>query len=93
MRAAARLAKLEGAPKLSYVEREMGRFERLLSSLDQIVAPSIAAAVRAELGLGEGAALLPKAAQELQRDLAFVSERADGGRPFSTFVHCLCTAP
>ncbi|MCV2362252.1 signal peptide peptidase SppA [Paucibacter sp. DJ1R-11] len=93
VRAAARLAKLEGAPKLIYVEREMGRVERLLSSLDQIVAPSIAAAVRAELGLSAGAALLPQAAQELQRDLAFVSERAEGGRPFSTFVHCLCTAP
>lgn len=93
VRAAAKLAKIEGTPPLSYVEREMGRVERLLSSLDQIVAPSIAAAVRAELGLGEAASLLPKAAQEMQRDLAFVSARAQGGRPFSTFAHCLCTPP
>ncbi|MCZ8074934.1 MAG: signal peptide peptidase SppA, partial [Paucibacter sp.] len=93
VRAAAKLAKIEGTPPLSYVEREMGRVERLLSSLDQIVAPSIGAAVRTELGLGEAATVLPKAAQEMQRDLAFVTERAEAGRPFNTFVHCLCTPP
>lgn len=88
IKAAARRAKLEGEPRLSYVEREMGRFERLLSSLDQIVAPSIAAAVRAELGFA-----LPKALQQVQEELAFATELADKRKPFSTVVHCLCTAP
>ena len=86
---AAKLAKLDGAPRISYVEREMGRFERLLSSLDDVLVPAITAAVRAELGL-----VIPKALQDAQAELAFATgPGADRNKPFSAIVHCLCAAP
>ncbi|MFY7867536.1 signal peptide peptidase SppA [Roseateles sp.] len=88
IKSAAVKAKLGTDARVSYVEGEMGRLERLLSSLDEVVAPSIAAAIRAELGL-----TLPKAVQEAQAELAFVSEISNSGKPFGAVVHCLCRAP
>jgi protease-4 len=88
IKSAAAKAKLGADVRVSYVEGEMGRLERLLSSLDEVMAPSIAAAIRAELGLS-----LPKALQEAQSELAFISEISKGDKPFSAVVHCLCTAP
>ena len=89
IKSAAKLAKLEGAPRISYVEREMGRLERLLSSLDEVVAPAIAASVRAELGLP----VPPKALLQAQGELAFLAELSEGKKPFTAVVHCLCMAP
>ncbi|MEJ6005871.1 signal peptide peptidase SppA [Paucibacter sp. AS339] len=88
IKSAAAKAKLGADARVSYVEGEMGRLERLLSSLDEVVAPSIAAAIRAELGL-----TLPKALQEAQAELGFVSQISQSGKPFGAVVHCLCSAP
>ena len=88
IKSAAAKAKLGPDARVSYVEGEMGRWERLLSSLEDVLAPSIAAAIRAELGLS-----LPKALQQASADLAFVSELGGSGKPFGAVVHCLCTAP
>ena len=41
----ARLAKIDGEPRLNYLERELSRTERLLASLGDAVAPGISAAV------------------------------------------------
>ncbi|MCV2370298.1 signal peptide peptidase SppA [Roseateles oligotrophus] len=89
IKSAAAKAKLGPDARVSYVEGEMGRLERLLSSLEDVMAPSIAAAIRAELGL-----TLPKALQEASADLAFVTEMGGSGKkPFEAVVHCLCAAP
>ncbi|RQO60353.1 signal peptide peptidase SppA [Paucibacter sp. KBW04] len=92
VKSAAKLAKLEGQPRLNYIERELGRFERLLASLDEVVAPAVATsignALRAELGFS-----VPKAMQQVQGELAFAAELSEGKKPFSAVVHCLCTAP
>ncbi|MDC8787030.1 signal peptide peptidase SppA [Roseateles koreensis] len=88
IQSAAKLAKLDGKPRVSYVEREMGRLERLLASLDDVMAPSLAAAVHAELGFTP-----PKALRQVQSDLAFAAELSEGRKPFSAVVHCLCLAP
>nr|WP_295077266.1 signal peptide peptidase SppA [uncultured Roseateles sp.] len=89
IKSAAKLANLEGSPRVSYVEREMGRLERILSSLDEVVAPAIAASVRAQLG----PPVPPKALLQAQGELAFLAELSEGKKPFSAVVHCLCMAP
>ncbi|WP_310385551.1 signal peptide peptidase SppA [Roseateles sp.] len=88
IKSAAAKAKLGTDARVSYVEGEMGRWERLLSSLEEVLAPSIAAALRAELGLS-----LPPALQEARAELAFVAEVSNSRKPFGAVVHCLCTAP
>ncbi len=88
IKSAAAKAKLAPDARVSYVEGEMGRWERLLSSLEDVLAPSIEAAIRAELGLS-----LPAALQEARAELAFVAEISNSRKPFGAVVHCLCTAP
>ncbi|MDT9000865.1 signal peptide peptidase SppA [Paucibacter sp. APW11] len=88
IKSAAKLAKLEGQPRVSYVERDKGKLERLLDSFGDALAPSIASAVRAELGIS-----VPPALREAQADLAFAAELAEGRKPYSAVVHCLCTVP
>ncbi|MGS0755670.1 S49 family peptidase, partial [Roseateles sp. GG27B] len=39
LKSAAKLAKLEAEPRITYVERDMGRLERLLSSFDSVLLP------------------------------------------------------
>jgi protease-4 len=88
IKSAAAKAKLGPDARVSYVEGEMGRWERLLSSLEDVMAPSIAAAIRAELGFS-----LPTALQEASAELAFVAEVSNSRKPFGAIVHCLCTPP
>lgn len=87
VKAAAELAKLEGEPRLSYVERERGRIERLLDGLGDVVGERVAGAVRAQLG---GLALPTQAAAG---ELAWLATLGTQGRPFAAVVHCLCTVP
>lgn len=90
LKAAAQLAKIEGEPPLEYVEREPGKLDRILKSLDSVLAPTVAELVRAALPLQ---LQLPAAAQQAQQELAWAAEVMDGRKPFSAVVHCLCVAP
>ena len=94
---AAKLAKLEGEPRLNYIERELSRTERLLASLNDVMAPTISAAVsdaiKVQLGFTPPAALA-----QVGQELTWLSEVSGangnaGGKPFATVVHCLCLAP
>ena len=87
VKAAAELARLEGEPRLSYVERERGRIERLLDGLGDVVGERVAGAVSAQLG---GLAL---PAQAAAAELAWLTTLGTQGRPFAAVVHCLCTVP
>ncbi|MET0519608.1 MAG: signal peptide peptidase SppA [Burkholderiaceae bacterium] len=95
VQAAARLAKIEGKPHRVYVERELSRRDRLLASLTDVLAPSMAEALRAQLGIRPPAVLL-----DAGRELAWLGDLADparansgGHQPFAAVVHCLCQAP
>lgn len=88
VQAAAKRAKLEGKPRVSYIEKEPGRLEKLLQSLGDAVAPGVAASVRAQLGFQ-----VPPVLLQSQQDLAMASELLEGRKPFATTVHCLCSAP
>ena len=93
---AAKLAKLEGVPRLHYVERERSPAERVIASLSDVLAPTISAAVtdavQAQLGFVPPA-VLAQAGQELSW-LADMSRAPTGGaKPYATVVHCLCLVP
>jgi protease-4 len=86
LKLAAQLGKLEGEPRIAYVERERGRLDRVLEGLGDVLAPPLVAALRAQLGVPE---VLLQAGQEL----AWLSELTEGRKPFAAAVHCLCEAP
>jgi protease-4 len=94
LREAAKLAKLElkdgEAPRVSYVERELSRGERILGSLTDVLAPGLVEA----LGQQFGVRALPAPVAE---ELAFVSELGrqvrEGRWDRAAVVHCLCAAP
>ena len=67
---AAKRAKLDAKPRVSYIEKEPGKFEKLLESLGSALAPNIAASVRAQLGFqvaDQGALALQALAGLLQQ--------------------------
>ncbi|MBV8470016.1 MAG: signal peptide peptidase SppA [Burkholderiaceae bacterium] len=90
--AAATRAKLEGTPRVHYVEKELGRWERVIeglqnSAVDALAAP-VAQALRAAIGIS-----IPPALQQAQADLAFAAELGQDHKPYAAVVHCLCAAP
>ncbi|MCY4755865.1 signal peptide peptidase SppA [Pelomonas aquatica] len=90
VQAAARLAKLElkagEKPRLSYVERDLSRSERLLASLSDTLAPSLVQS----LGL---AALPAPVVEELSTLKELAKMSAQGHWERAAAVHCLCGAP
>ncbi|MDN3918836.1 signal peptide peptidase SppA [Roseateles violae] len=93
LQAAARLAKIEGEPRIEYIERSPSRTERLLAGLGDVLAPSLVEALGVGLGLQPPAALV-EAGQELAW-LGALSDpaRSQGPLPFAALVHCLCKVP
>lgn len=90
LKAAAKLAKLPAGYRVTYVEAEPGRVERLLESLQTEAADLLArqfdlkvmpAAVPVRVGL------------QVQHDLGWLAEMGGQRRPFMALTHCLCTAP
>jgi protease-4 len=94
VQAAAKLAKLElkagEKPRLSYVERDLSRSERLLASLSDTLAPPLAQAVGQALGLD---ALPAPVAEELSTLKELAKMSAQGRWERAAAVHCLCEAP
>jgi protease-4 len=106
---AAKRAKLEpvdGVYRVTYLDREPGRLERLLGMLG-VSSSSVMARVLSEVVVAVapgllaadpvGQALLPGAPAAvldgLRQDLGWMTEVADRRKPFAAVVHCLCTAP
>ncbi|XHS79117.1 signal peptide peptidase SppA [Burkholderiaceae bacterium UC74_6] len=88
LKAANKAAKLADDAHPVWVEKQPGRFERLLDSLDLVIAPSIANAVRAQLGFTP-----PPAVQDAVRELASLQQLTSGNKPYESLVHCLCKVP
>ncbi len=88
---AAKLAKIEGEPRLRYIEKEKGRVAKLLDDIGGDAAVQAAGFARDVLGLD----LLPAPVKEAQAELLWLA-RANAGAAKSAFtahVHCLCTSP
>jgi protease-4 len=92
---AAKLAKIDGEPRLTYLERELSRTERLLVNLGDVLAPAMSGvsvalgdAIKAHWGFAPPP-VLQQAGQELTALIEMAGSQA-GGKPYSTVVHCLC---
>jgi protease-4 len=84
---AARRAQLGDKPRVLYIERDVGRFARLLGLLNAEVSAWVGA--RLDAGLGE-LGLPPSMARDALRELGWVGGIVDQRKPFATVVHCLC---
>ena len=87
---AAARAHLDKGYRVAYLEREPGRFARVL----ELLGASVADAIGARVEFPAGALGVPvEAARDVARDLAGLTALLDSGRPSGAFVHCLCGPP
>ncbi len=87
VKAAATRAKLGDDAKLRWIERDPGRFERVLGLVGGAAARSLGLP---ELVAAFGTKLPGGAALELQQELSWLAEIADRRGPFAAVVHCFC---
>ncbi len=90
LKSAARRAKLGDDYRTVYIEREPGRLERLLDIVTGNAAQVLADRFNVRL---MPAAVPVKVAGGLDRDLGRLAALADARQPYTTLVHCLCSAP
>jgi protease-4 len=94
LKIAAERAKLGSDYRVTYIEREVSKFDRFVEffggsaaqAAAQAFAPYVKAAV-APTGLPMGVAA------DAARDLSWLSEVADKRKPFTAVTHCLCESP
>ncbi|MFC5479300.1 signal peptide peptidase SppA [Massilia suwonensis] len=90
LRSAAKRAKLGDDFRVAYVERPGSEFERLLS----LLGVSTAQAINIQVKLGMLPDALPAGAVAgVAKDLGWLSDLADGKKPFAAVTHCLCELP
>ena len=83
-------AKLSGDYRVSYIEREGSRLERVL----EMFGASSVQALGIELRLGLAPTGLPAgAAVNVARDMAWLSDLSEGNKPYLALTHCMCTPP
>ena len=88
LKAAATRAKLPEGYRVSYVEREPGKLERLLGMFGDSAAQALAK--RFDIELTSITGVPPAAARDALHELGWLSELADGRKPFGVVAHCLC---
>lgn len=95
---AAKRAKLDTGYRVSYIEPESSRFERLVG-LFGVNASTVTDAI-AVLGLDQhvrlglaASGMPPRAALGIVGEFAWLSEISDARKPFMALTHCLCTPP
>jgi len=88
--AAATRAKLDKGYRVAYMERDPGKFARIVELLDASVVRIVGGGLDARLGaLG----VPTQVAGDLARDFGGLLDLATARKPFSAVVHCLCEAP
>jgi protease-4 len=90
LRSAAKRAGMKDDFRVAYVERPGSSFERLLS----LLGVSSVQAIKIQVKLGVLPDALPAGAVAgVAKDLGWLSELADGKKPFAAVTHCLCELP
>jgi protease-4 len=90
LRSAARRAKLEGEPRIVYIERETSRFERLVEFFGGSTAKVVSEQVKLAL-LPTGMPL--GVAKDVAQDLNWLNDLTTQRKPFMALTHCLCSSP
>ena len=90
LRSAAKRARIEGEPRIVYIERETSRVDRLV----EFFGGSSAKAVSEQVKL----ALLPSGlplgvARDMAQDLNWLNQLTAERKPFMALTHCLCSSP
>lgn len=95
MASAASRAQLEDGYRVTYIEPEPGRWDRLLSAVGAAeAAQALVDQVTARLDLGPlPAGAPPRLAREMGRELGWLADLAEGQEPFTAVMHCLCDGP
>jgi protease-4 len=86
---AAARGKLGKDYRVAYIERPGNPFERLLQSFG--VSAATAINIQVKMGVLDG--LPTGAATTVAKDMAFLSNIADGKKPFAAVTHCMCELP
>jgi protease-4 len=90
LRSAARRAHLKEDFRVAYLERPSSSLERFLS----LLGVSQLQAIKIQVKLGVLPDALPAGAVAgVAKDLGWLSELADGKKPFAAVTHCLCELP
>jgi protease-4 len=90
LRSAAKRANLKDDFRIAYVERSESSLERFLSMLGV----SGVQAIKIQVKLGMLPDALPAGAVAgVAKDLGWLSDLADGKKPFAAVTHCLCELP
>jgi protease-4 len=88
LKSAAKRAKLEGDPRITYIEPERSRLDRVLSLVGGATATVVGEQLDARLPWVQP----PAVAQQARDEMAWLVQLADGRNPFASLAHCLCTA-
>jgi protease-4 len=90
LRSAAKRANLKDDFRIAYVDRSESSLERFLSMLGV----SSVQAIKIQVKLGILPDALPAGAVAgVAKDLSWLSDLADGKKPFAAVTHCLCELP
>jgi protease-4 len=90
LRSAAKRANLKDDFRVAYLERPSSSLERFLS----LLGVSQLQAIKIQVKLGMLPDALPAGAVAgVAKDLGWLSELADGKKPFAAVTHCLCELP
>jgi protease-4 len=92
LESAATRAKLAKDYRVTYVETEPGRLERLLQRFGVALGDVVGSPVDLQAALVALGLTVP-AATGIAQDLSWMTEVAAPGRPFAAVTHCLCTPP
>jgi protease-4 len=87
---AAGRARLGADYRVAYIERDSSGLERFLGLFGVDAAQALT--IQVKLGLLP-AGLPAAAAADVTRELGWLSELADGRKPFAAVTHCMCTLP
>ena len=91
IKSAAKRAKLSGDYRVSYIERDSSRFERLLEMMG--LSDAQALSFELKLGLVAPSGIPAAAARDVAKELNWLSELSVAHKPYAALTHCLCTAP
>lgn len=87
---AARLAKLPGKPKVTYIESDPGRFAAIFDALSQQTQAFLMDQFDVRLG---PVFAPPKMARDMRAELGWLADLSERNKPFTSVTHCFCKAP
>jgi len=94
IQAAAKLAKLPGTPKVSYIEPEPGRLAALFDTLNQQTRTFLSEQFQLQVdALFPATRVVREMGRDMSAELGWLTELKQGDKPFVSVAHCFCTAP